>query len=84
MCYYVYLLQSEVDLTYYVGSSTNPDLRLVRHNSGGTRYTARKRPWKIVYVERHETKREALIRERFLKKQRNREFYERLIEGSAG
>ena len=82
MCYFVYLLQSQVDFTFYVGYSNNPDLRLVRHNSGRSRYTSKKRPWKIVYLEKYDTKREALIRERFLKKQRNQEFYARLISGA--
>jgi putative endonuclease len=36
-------------------------------------------PWKIVYNESFTTKSEAMQRERFLKKQRNHDFYKRLI-----
>ena len=79
MCYYIYMLQSEADLSYYIGSTNNLEKRLHRHNLGFARYTARKRPWRIVYTETFETKKEALIREKFLKRQRNRDFYQRLI-----
>ena len=77
--FYVYILQSQADSSYYIGYTNNLDARLDRHNSGRTRYTSKKRPWKIVYVEQFDTKTEALKRERFLKKQRNHSFYQSLI-----
>ncbi|MGB1121548.1 MAG: GIY-YIG nuclease family protein, partial [Saprospiraceae bacterium] len=55
--------------------------RLYEHNEGFSRYTKHKRPWKIVYFEKFEEKSEAIKRERFLKKQKNRAFYNRLING---
>lgn len=64
--YFVYLLQSEMDDSFYVGYSTDVTRRLQEHNEGESRYTSKKRPWKLVYVESFNTKREALIRERFL------------------
>jgi putative endonuclease len=79
MCYYVYILQSQVDFSFYIGYSANPAARLERHNSGRSRYTSRKSPWKIVFTEEFALKTDALERERFLKKQRNREFYLKLI-----
>ena len=78
--YNVYLLQSTVDGSYYIGSSSNPARRLVEHNSGKSPYTSKKKPWIIVYTEKFHNKTEALIREKFLKKQRNKQFYERLIK----
>jgi len=68
MNYYVYILQSEVDGTYYKGYSNNYLLRLEEHNSGFSRYTSKKIPWKLVYVEICDSKRAALIRERSLKR----------------
>ena len=77
--YYVYILQSKVDKTFYIGYTSNLDLRLKEHNEGKSRYTKKKIPWKIVYSETFENKSEAIKRERFLKKQKNKEFYRSLI-----
>jgi putative endonuclease len=79
MNYFVYILQSEIDQSYYIGYSQDVNKRLVEHNLGTSTYTSRKKPWKIVYTESVQTKTEALKRERFLKKQRNKSFYEKLI-----
>ncbi len=67
MSYYVYILKSEIDGTYYKGSTENYLKRLQEHNNGLSTYTSNKIPWKLIYVEQHETKRSALIRERKLK-----------------
>ena len=79
MPFTVYILQSEKDGSFYIGSTENIDNRLIQHNSGLSKYTRKKTPWKIVYTETFETRSEAMSREYFLKKQRNREFYARLI-----
>ncbi len=81
MNYFVYILESLVDGTYYIGYSENPIVRLQDHNGGRARYTSRKRPWKMVYTEQYSTKVEAIRRERFLKKQRNRGFLQLLTKG---
>jgi putative endonuclease len=84
MGYVVYILQSQKDQSYYTGYSQCMESRLREYNEGSTRYTLQKRPWKLVYTETCATKKEAIKRERFLKRQRNRAFYERLISGSGG
>jgi len=53
------------------------------HNQGLSKYTSKKIPWKLVYIELFETKLEANQRELFLKKQRNRIFYGRLISSNS-
>jgi len=78
--FYVYLLQSDVDSSYYVGFTENLEQRLKQHNNGGSKYTSRKIPWKLVYFEQFNLKSEALKRELFLKKQRNKAFYQNLVE----
>jgi len=78
--FYVYLIQSEVDSSFYVGYTSNLELRLKQHNNGETRYSSRKKPWFLVYSEVFENKTLALKRERFLKKQKNRDFYYQLIK----
>jgi putative endonuclease len=78
--YKVYILESQADHSYYIGYTSDLNNRLVQHNKGESRYTSNKRPWKLVYYETFATKSEAIKREKFLKKQRNRKFYQSLID----
>ena len=82
--FYVYILKSEKDNSFYIGQTNDLDKRLNSHNQGLSRYTSRKLPWVLVYSEEYKTRKEALGRERFLKKQRNRDFYESLIDKRSG
>ena len=78
--FYTYLLQSQLDQSFYIGQTKDLEQRLILHNEGHTKSTMAKRPWKIVYFEVFDTRSEAIQRERFLKKQRNKAFYQRLID----
>ena len=77
--FYVYILQSQKDSTFYIGFTTNLENRLQKHNNSKSGYTSTKKPWVLVYSEAFETKKAALQREIFLKKQKNKEFYKKLI-----
>ena len=77
--YYTYIIQSQYDNSYYIGHSSDIKIRLEYHNQGLSRYTSKKVPWILVYIETYQTKGEASKRELFLKKQRNHSFYEQLI-----
>jgi putative endonuclease len=68
MSFYVYIIQSQVDQSYYKGFSENIALRVQRHNASESVYTSNKVPWKLVYVEELQTKTKALMREKALKK----------------
>lgn len=78
--FHVYILQSEIDASFYIGYTGNLERRIDQHNTGQSAYTSRKIPWKLVYVEEYATKTEALQRERFLKAQKNKVFYQKLID----
>ena len=65
---YVYILQSEVDNSFYKGFTTHPAQRLQQHYNGETQSARHLVPWKLVYVEIFLLKRDALIREKNLKK----------------
>ena len=57
------------DNKLYVGSTTNIDERLKRHNAGyASEYTHLHRPVELVYKEEYDTYQEAFRRERQLKK----------------
>ncbi|MEK6756875.1 MAG: GIY-YIG nuclease family protein [Bacteroidota bacterium] len=79
MKHYVYIIQSEMDGSYYAGSAHNVPLRVHRHNEGWTKSTKGKRPWKLVYVKEFDTKTEPLRFERYIKKMKSRAFIEKLI-----
>ena len=68
MPYFVYILQSLVDGTFYTGYTKDINKRLVQHNNAKTGYSAKKSPWKLVYYEAFEIKTLAIKRERFIKK----------------
>ena len=72
MKYFVYLIISKNNekLTSYVGYTNNLKKRLSLHNSSkGAKFT-RGRFWKIIYNKSFDTKKEALIYEYRLKKDR--------------
>ncbi len=77
--YYTYILRSTYDGSLYIGYTHNLEERLWEHNTGSTRYTSRKRPWKLVYSEIFTTKQEAIRRERYLKNLKSKRFLEKLI-----
>ena len=61
----------------YVGFTTNYKKRLLKHNSGkGAKFT-RGRKWKLIYREKYKTKRKAMSREYYIKK--NRKFRNKII-----
>ncbi len=80
MAFYVYIIQSLKDRTYYKGSTEHPRLRFQQHNDGLSNYTRAKCPWELVYVEELETKKEMLIREKKLKRG-NANYFQKIIEG---
>ncbi len=65
--YYLYILKSLNNKSFYTGVTKDLEQRLENHNKGGTRSTKPFRPWKIVYVEKFNSKKGALKREFYLK-----------------
>jgi len=82
MSYFVYILQSELDSSYYVGSTQDIDARLGRHNQGRSKYTKPKRPWCLVYQEIHPDRSSAVKREQQIKNRRSRKYIENLVRAS--
>lgn len=76
--YYVYILYSKSFNLYYKGFTTDISKRLESHNSGKSTYTSKTNDWKLVFENKFETKREALIEEKRLKKL-NRASIEKII-----
>ena len=65
---YTYLVQCR-DGSFYAGWTNDIEKRIRAHNDGsGAKYTKPRRPVKLVYLERHETKSDAMKREAALKR----------------
>jgi len=81
--WYVYILLCD-DESYYTGMTWQPNNRWVQHISGiGSRYTAKHKPKKVVYIEEFDNLEGARLRERQLKGW-TREKKEKLISGKWG
>ncbi|PIY83899.1 MAG: hypothetical protein COX96_06765 [Candidatus Omnitrophica bacterium CG_4_10_14_0_2_um_filter_44_9] len=65
--YYVYILRSLKDQSYYTGLTTDVEARLKKHNSGAVEYTSTKRPFKLAWYCCFEDKLKALQFEKYLK-----------------
>ena len=72
MTYFVYLLGNNKNkkFTTYVGYTNNLKKRINLHNAGkGAKFT-KGRVWKLMYYEKYRTKKEAISREYYIKKNR--------------
>ena len=64
---HLYILRC-VNNTLYVGSTTNLEQRIKKHQSGcGAQYTGAHKPMELVYTEEYATYQEAFNRERQIK-----------------
>ena len=71
MSYYVYMLKSRsIKPVTYVGYTNNLKKRINLHNTGkGAKFT-KGRKWILIYKEKFKSKREAISREYYIKKNR--------------
>lgn len=62
--YYIYILKC-ADKTLYTGSTNDLEKRVLAHNGAksGAKYTRARRPVKLVYSEKFQTKSRAMKRE---------------------
>jgi len=77
--FYVYVLQSLKDFSFYIGQCDDLDKRMSKHFDGLSKYTASKRPLRLVYFEVMNNRSEAIKREKSIKNQKSRKYLEQLI-----
>ena len=76
--YIVYVLYSEKYDKLYIGYTSNLEARLKSHNELGKKgFTLRYRPWKLLYTENFDNKRDAMKREKQLKSGQGRAWIRR-------
>jgi putative endonuclease len=68
--HFVYVLWSDSAHRFYIGISEDTAIRLEQHNSGLHGWTARYRPWRLVFTEEHPDYTSAKKRENDLKAQK--------------
>jgi len=80
--YYIYILNSATSNKYYVGYSSDPQRRLIEHNTKPfNTYTSKHRPWVLkACFECGEIEQQAIEVERFIKKQKSRKLLEQLCD----
>ncbi len=80
MCYTVYVLLSDRDHRRYIGITGDLDRRLDEHRRGLVKSTRHRRPLRLVYSERYESKAEAQKRERFFKTGQGRAYLKEVVK----
>jgi len=65
--YFVYILRSLKDKSYYTGFTSDVEGRLKEHNSGSVIYTSSKRPYQLVWHCAFTEKIKAIQFEKYLK-----------------
>jgi putative endonuclease len=78
--YYLYILQSQSNDTYYVGVSRDPETRIKQHNQGVTKSTAHKGPWELKFSQIYENGRAAKKAEHWLKRMKSKAIIEKIIK----
>ena len=73
--FWVYVLENQIDKSWYIGATSDLMKRLQEHKSGsGAKTTRIKKGWKLIYCEGYIDKRDAFGREKFLKSGSGRRF----------
>ena len=65
--WYVYVLESRINKSWYIGCTDNFKERFSEHNAGKSKYTAKLRPWELMYCEASLNRKDAFRREKYLK-----------------
>lgn len=78
--FYTYVLRSGSTGNLYKGQTDNLERRISMHNKGLSNYTKNRDPWKLVYSEEFDSRREAIKHERFLKSGKGREFLKSILD----
>ena len=71
--YHVYIIYSSSFKKFYIGYTTDLKARILKHNSGGSKFTRKNRPWVLAHYQAFLEKQDAIDEEIFLKTGQGRE-----------
>jgi putative endonuclease len=77
---FTYILKSKIAEITYVGSTTDLDRRIIEHNSGQSEFTAKYKPWQLIYKEEFNDISKARKREKYLKTATGRKFIKKIMQ----
>ncbi len=78
--FYLYILKSQKNSSFYIGACHNIEKRIKLHNQGLVKSTKKYIPWDIIYIESYDNLKSARKREFQLKCWKKRSAIERLIK----
>jgi len=81
--YFVYIIYSQRIDKFYIGFSSNVQERLIKHNRNSKSFSSSGKPWILMYSEEFHSKKDAIIREKQLKKWKSRVRIESLIKAGS-
>lgn len=77
--FFVYILYNTKHDKFYISQTYSLKKRIFEHKNGLSEYTAKyDGEWLFVYKEKYKTRAGAMNKEKFLKKQKSKEFYLKL------
>ncbi len=77
--WYLYILKSLKNNSYYIGITGNIRRRLYSHNVGDVKATKYKRPYRLVFQQEFPNKEKASVAEKRITKWKRRDFIDRII-----
>lgn len=78
--FYVYLLESQDDKSWYIGYTSDLRKRIKDHQNGyGCHTTSLKNNWRLIYYEAYISKKDAIGREEFLKSGSGRKYLKKQL-----
>ena len=80
--YLTYILFSSKKNKYYIGSTSNLEERIKKHNSNHKGFTGGVGDWQVIYQDNYQSKSEATQRELQIKKWKSRKVIESLVKGN--
>ena len=80
--FFVYLLYSKKLDKFYIGSTSDIEVRLAQHNNQEVKFTSRGTPWILKYFESFPDRTSAMKREFQIKAKKSRKYIEWLIESN--
>jgi len=78
--FYIYVLQSIKDKSFYVGYTTDLRKRFAEHNHGMNVSTKNRIPWKIIFYEAYRNRDDAERREKYLKTNQGARILKRMLK----
>jgi putative endonuclease len=82
--FWIYILRSLKDGGYYIGQCRDLEARVERHLKGYVPSTKTRGPWELVHRESFESRREAVLRERYLKSLKSKKAIKEVVETCRG